>query len=104
MNKSTIQNPETPYSETPQINDRDLLNDALSMEKHLCSAYVNAMQEASHDALYQTIFSQMRDISKQQRGFFDLSFNHGWYALKPADSKEIQQTVQQFQGYKQQLQ
>ena len=104
MNKSSIQNPETPYSETPQMNDRDLLNDALSMEKYLCSAYENAMQEASHDALYQTIFSQMRDISKQQRSFYDLHFNHGWYELKPADSKEIQQTVQKFQGYKQQLQ
>lgn len=104
MNKSTVQNTETPFAETPELNDRDLISDALATEKQLCSSYGTATQEASHDALYQMIFSQLRDISKQQRNFYELQFKHGWYALTPADSKGIQETVQQYQGYKQQLQ
>lgn len=104
MSEQTIQNPETPFSESAQLNDRDILNDALSTEKHLCNSYLTAMNEASHDAFYQLIFSQMRDTSKQQRSFFDLLFTHGWYVLTPSSSKDIQQAVKQFQGYKQQLQ
>lgn len=99
-----MQNPETPYAETSQLNDRDMLNDALSTEKYLCHSYGTAMHEASHDALYQLIFSQMRATSTQQRNFYELLFTHGWYTLAPADANEIQQVVQQFEGYKQQLQ
>ncbi|EPD50577.1 hypothetical protein HMPREF1210_02546 [Paenisporosarcina sp. HGH0030] len=104
MNQQTVKNPQTPYVETPQLNDRDILNDALSTEKYLCNSYATAMHEASHDALYQTIFTQLRATSKQQRSLYDLMFKHGWYKLTPADPKEIQQATQQFQGYKQQLQ
>ena len=101
MSGNNIKNPETPFPKTQQLNDRDILNDALSTEKYLCQSYVTAMQEASHDSLYQTIFDQFRETSKQQRSLYDLAFKHGWYALTPHDSQEIQQTVQQFQGYKQ---
>jgi len=104
MSVSPIKNPQTPYPETPELNDRDILSDALSTEKYLCHSYQTAMQEASHDALYQLIFAQLRDTSKQQRNFFDLQFVHGWYVLTPSTAQEIQQAVQQFQGYKQQLQ
>ena len=104
MSEKTIKNPQTPFPETPELNDRDILSDALSTEKYLCHSYLTAMQEASHDALYQLIFSQFRDTSKQQRSFYDLTFTHGWYVLTPTASQEIQQTVQQFEGYKQQLQ
>ena len=104
MNQQTVKNPETPFPETPQLNDRDILNDALSTEKYLCHSYETAMHEASHDALYQLIFTQLRNVSKQQRSFYELLFTHGWYTVTPADSQEIQQVVQQFQGYKQQLQ
>ncbi|WP_019414533.1 spore coat protein [Paenisporosarcina sp. TG20] len=97
-----IKNPETPYPETPSLNDRDILSDALSMEKYLCHSYETAMHEASHDNLYQIIFSQLRNTSKQQRSFYDLHFTHGWYVLTPADSQEIQQVVQQFKDDKQQ--
>lgn len=104
MNQQTVKNPETPHAETPQLNDRDILNDALSTEKYLCGSYLTAMNEASHDALYQVIFTQFKDTSKQQRSFYDLLFTHGWYTLSPADTQEIKQASQQFEGYKQQLQ
>jgi spore coat protein CotF len=104
VNQQTVKNPETPHAETPQLNDRDILNDALSTEKYLCGSYATAMHEASHDALYQIIFTQLRDTSKQQRSFYDLLFTHGWYTLTPADPQEIKQVTQQFQEYKQQLQ
>ena len=92
------------HEPTNRKESRNILNDALSTEKYLCSSYTTAMHEASHDALYQVIFTQLRDTSKQQRSFYDLMFTHGWYTLTPADTQEIQQATQQFQGYKQQLQ
>lgn len=99
-----IENPKTQHPETPELNDRDILNNALSTEKHLCNSFVTAMHEASHDSLYKVIFDIMEDTSQQQRKFYDLAFKHGWYALTAAGKEEITQLEQQFSGYKQQLQ
>lgn len=104
MESSTIKNPSAQVPETPELNDRDLITDALSTEKHLCNSYATAMHEASHDAYYQVISGIFEDTSKQQRKFYDLMFQHGWYSLTPAQSAEIKQAEQQFSNSKQQLQ
>jgi len=104
MESSTIKNPSSQVPETPEINDRDLITDALSMEKHLCNSYSTTMHEASHDAYYQVIFGLFEDTSNQQRKLYDLMFQHGWYPLTPAQQSEIQQAEQKFNNSKQQLQ
>lgn len=97
-----IQNTETQIQKTPQLNDRDYLNDMLLTEKYMCVSYVHALQEASHQALYQdikTIFDQEADL---QRDLYNVMFNKGWYKLESQDPQKIVQTQQQFKQYAEQ--
>ncbi|GAY78470.1 spore coat F-containing protein [Sporolactobacillus inulinus] len=97
-----IQNPEAQVSKTPQMNDRDYLNDVLLTEKYLGVSYVHALQEASHQALYQDIKNVSEQTCDHQRDLFNLMFNKGWYKMESQDPQKIQQTVQQFTQYAQQ--
>ncbi|EST12833.1 MAG: spore coat protein [Sporolactobacillus laevolacticus] len=97
-----IQNTETQVPKTQQMNDRDYLNDVLLTEKYLGTSYVHALQEASHQALYQDIKSVFDATCDHQRDLFNLMFNKGWYKFESQDPQKIQQTQQQFAQYAQQ--
>ena len=45
-----IQNPEMQIQKTPQMNDRDFINDQLATEKYMTNSYNIALNEASHDS------------------------------------------------------
>lgn len=97
-----IQNTETQIQKTPQLNDRDYLNDMLLTEKYMCVSYVHVLQEASHQALYQdikAIFDQEADL---QRDLYNVMFNKGWYKLESQEPQKIVQTQQQFKQYAEQ--
>lgn len=97
-----IQNTETQTPKTPQMNDRDYLNDVLLTEKYLCTSYVHALQEASHQSLYQDIKTVSDQTCDHQRDLFNLMFNKGWYKLDSEEPQKIQQAIQQFTQYAQQ--
>ncbi|MFT8361907.1 MAG: spore coat protein [Sporolactobacillus sp.] len=97
-----IQNTETQIQKTPEMNDRDYLNDMLLTEKYLGTSYVHALQEASHQSLYQDIkgvFDQEADL---QRDLYNVMFNKGWYKLESQEPQKIVQAQQQFSQYAQQ--
>ncbi|GAA0327013.1 hypothetical protein GCM10008967_16930 [Bacillus carboniphilus] len=98
-----IQNPETQVPKTPQMNDRDLINDLLSAEKYMTNAYSSALNEASHDQLYQDILQIFTDTQNAQRRLYNAMFQKGWYGLEAADQQQLQQSYDQFSGYKNQL-
>lgn len=102
-NQQKIQNPKTPVPETPQMSDRDLVNDLLSMEKYMTASYNNAMNEASHEALYQDLLSVFTETQNEQRELFNLMFQNGWYKLEAAEQQKVQQSFQQHQGYSNQF-
>lgn len=104
MESSTIKNPETQQPQNEDMNDRDMLTDALSTEKYLCGSYTIAMNEASNDSVYEMISDFFDDTSRQQRKFYDLLFQHGWYSITPAQESEIKKAQQNFSDLKQQLQ
>ncbi|MDN4072480.1 spore coat protein [Fictibacillus terranigra] len=98
-NQNKIQNPESPVPKTPQMNDRDFLNDILSYEKYMTASYSTAMNEASHDALYQEIHSIFDETKNMQRELYSLMFQKGWYSLTPEQPQKLQQAAQQYAGY-----
>ncbi|WP_335870254.1 spore coat protein [Bacillus sp. 2205SS5-2] len=98
-----IQNPETQIPKTPQMNDRDFVNDLLATEKYMTDSYCTALNEASHDALYQDILSIFNETQNAQRELFNCMFRNGWYKLEAADQQKLQQSHQQFQGYSSQF-
>lgn len=96
-----IKNPETPVPKTPQMNDRDFLNDALTTEKYISSSYSTALKEASHESLYRTIASVSQETDDCHRNLYNLMFKNGWYGLEKETPQTIQQSVQQFSNYMQ---
>ncbi|MFZ4450862.1 spore coat protein [Salibacterium aidingense] len=100
---SKIQNPETQIPKTPEMNDRDFLNDMLTTEKYMTSSYSYAMNEASHENLYDQISMICDETQNSQRTLFNLMFKKGWYSFETAPSQALDQTYQQFTGYTNQL-
>ncbi|WML47040.1 spore coat protein [Neobacillus sp. PS3-34] len=98
-NQQKIQNPESQIPKTPQMNDRDFINDLLAQEKYLTTSYSIAMHEASHDGLYQDIMAIFSETEKCQRDLYNLMFKKGWYKIEAAEQQKLQQSYQQFQGY-----
>ncbi|MFT8319146.1 MAG: spore coat protein [Sporolactobacillus sp.] len=93
---TTIQNTETQSPKTAQLNDKDYLTDMLLTEKYLGVSYVHALQEASHQALYQDIKTVFDQESDHQRDLYNLMFNKGWYKFESQEPQKILQTQQQF--------
>lgn len=94
-----IQNPETKIQKTPEMNERDFINDILSTEKYMTSSYVTYLHEASHTSLYHDIQMIFNETQNAQRELYNVMFQKGWYKIEPADQQKLQQSHQQFQGY-----
>ncbi|MHC8523025.1 spore coat protein [Rossellomorea sp. H39__3] len=97
MDQSKIQNPKTQVPDTPQMNDRDFMTDILALEKHMTASYGTALNEASHDGLYQDILSVFTETQNAQRDLYNEMFRKGWYSLEAADNQTLQQSLKQHQ-------
>lgn len=103
MNQQTIQNPESPVQKTPQMNDRDYINDLLATEKYMTDSYSTALNEASNQQLYQDLLTIFTETQNMQRELYGLMFQKGWYKLEAAEQQKLQQSFQQFKGYSNQF-
>ena len=103
MDQNKIQNPAVQINKTPNMNDRDFINDMLSTEKYLTNGYDTALNEASHSSLYQDLLSIYTETQNCQRELFNLMFKKGWYSFEAANPQSLQQSFQQFQGYSNQF-
>ncbi|HET7627374.1 MAG TPA: spore coat protein [Bacillales bacterium] len=102
MNNNKIQNPVSQVPKTPQMNDRDFVNDMLLTEKYMTDGYSTALNEMSHEGLYQDIKTLFNETQDCQHQLFYLMFKKGWYSMAPAQSQHIQQDVQKFSNYAEQ--
>ncbi|GAA5417127.1 hypothetical protein Pryu01_02188 [Paraliobacillus ryukyuensis] len=103
MNQQKVQNPETQVPKTPEMNDRDFLNDMLATEKYMTQSYSIALNEASNQTFYQDLSAIFNETQNMQRTLYNLMFKNGWYSIDKADQNQIQQTRQQFSAYTNQL-
>ncbi|MBU8906628.1 spore coat protein [Desertibacillus haloalkaliphilus] len=100
---SKIENPQTQVPKSPQMNDRDFINDQLSTEKYMTSSYSVAMNEASHEGLYRDIATIANETQDCQRNLFNLMFKKGWYSFEAEPQQKLNQSYQQFSGYNNQF-
>ncbi|MFK4997310.1 spore coat protein [Bacillus sp. N9] len=84
---------------TPQMNERDFLNDILTTEKYMTTSYTIALHEASHQHLYDDLLTIFNETQQVQRNLFNLMFQKGLYNLEAQDEQKIQQSYQQHVGY-----
>lgn len=102
QNQNQIANPQSgqlPKVKGPQINDRDLLNDALSTCKYLSDSLDIAVKEASHNELHEDFKRILNETLQSAREMYNLMFQKGWYKLEAAEQQKLQQAYQQFSGY-----
>ncbi|NEU30116.1 spore coat protein [bacterium LRH843] len=98
-----IKNPEMQVPKTPQMSERDFLNDMLSTEKYMTSSYGIVLHEASHDQLYQDLSNIFQETQNCQRDLYNMMFRKGFYALEAAEGQKLAQSYQQFSGYSNQF-
>lgn len=106
QNSNQIANPQTgqlPKVKTPEMNDRDFLNDGLSTCKYLTDSLNVALREASHNQLYNDILQILQETHNSSRELFNLMFKNGWYKLEAEDQQKIDQAYQQFSNYSSQF-
>ncbi|MDF1508551.1 spore coat protein [Robertmurraya sp. DFI.2.37] len=97
-----IANPSTgqlPKVKTPEMNERDFMNDGLSTCKYLTDSLNVAVREASHDQLYQEFLQILEETHQSSRDLFNLMFKKGWYKLEAAEQQKVDQAHQQFSNY-----
>lgn len=94
-----IQNPEMPVPKTPQMSERDFLNDQLTTEKYMTNSYSVGLNELSNNQLYLDISSIFNETQNCQREVYNVMFRKGFYSLEAADQQKLEQTYQQFSGY-----
>lgn len=97
QNQQKIGNPQTPVPTTTNMNDRDFVTDLLSTEKYMTSGYNTALNEFSHESLYQDIQRIALETQKTQRHLYDVMFRYGWYSVEAAEQQKLQQAHQKFQ-------
>ncbi len=97
-----ISNPQTPVPTTSEMNDRDFVNELLTTEKYMTTAYCTALHEFSHESLYQDIQSIFDESQKRKENCMTSCSNMDGILLKrrmPRSRKEsyqkFQQTIQQ---------
>ncbi|MFW6306988.1 MAG: spore coat protein, partial [Bacillota bacterium] len=81
---NTIQNPKKGIIEnkSPEMNDRDFLNDILATEKYLTDGFNTFAREASHNDLHNDIRTILNETHDCERDLFNLMFKDGFYSFQ----------------------
>ncbi|GAA4713431.1 spore coat protein [Brevibacillus fulvus] len=101
-NSNMIANPQTgqlPKVKSPEMNDRDFINDALATCKYLTDSLNVAVREASHRELYEEMLQILTETHQSAREMYEVMFRKGWYKLEAEEQQKLQQTYQQFSNY-----
>jgi len=87
------------YSQTPDMNERDYLNDILVNEKYLTNGLNTFSREASHQELFDDVKQILNETHDCARDIFNVMFREGFYELEAAEEQKVQQTKQKFTDY-----
>lgn len=100
--KKKLSNPETEYlCENPdEINDKDILNNILLIEKWIGNSYSTALSEMSNNYLYKELENIFIETKKVAHDAFELAFNNGWYNLEESTDTKIKEAYKKFDTMK----
>lgn len=89
---------------TPIFTEQEIMNDALSSEKQMISAYGTFLAESTCENLRTELTKILNDKQQIQYEIFDAMKKKGWYNTKNADLNEVQTATQKFQTINQSMQ
>lgn len=95
----TIEQPKAGKHKTPQMNDRDRINDVLAMEKYLTDSFNVAAREASHEELHRDMMTILMETHQCQRDLYLTMFRQGVYKVEAEEQQKLDQTYKQFSNY-----
>ena len=84
-----IENQKVEVPSSIEVNDRDILNTLLEIEKNMSVNMTVFLNEASNEVLYNEIFDMFESVKIKQRDLFELLFRKGWYSLEEAQEDKI---------------
>ena len=85
------------------LNDQDRMEDLLSQEKYLISAYSTFIPEVACPELRAVMSDNLQDCVQNQYSIFDRMSQLGWYPTKSADAQEVDAARQKYQQMKQRM-
>lgn len=86
-------------TKTPELNDRDRINDILATEKYLTDSFNVFTKETSNNKLYSDIKQILNDTHNCTRDIFNIMNQKGFYNLEAAQQQKIQQAWNKFSNY-----
>lgn len=93
------QNPIHPH----MMKDKDMLEDILTIEKHIAGVYNTSITESACQNLRQVLGSNMDETLKDQYDVFNEMSTRGFYQTKPANPQDITTAQQKYQQEQSQL-
>lgn len=84
-----VENPKIEVTKGIEINDKDMLNSLLEIEKNMSVNLTIAMNEASNETLYERLFDSFETIKDLQRDLYEIAFRYGWYSLEEAENNKV---------------
>ncbi|XOQ49089.1 MAG: Coat F domain protein [Eubacteriales bacterium] len=99
MNNSQSSNSQ---SSGAQMQDKEILTDVLTSQKHLTETYNSFANECATPNVRDEFMRILEDEHKIQAEVFDDMKKRGWYPTPAAEQQKIQQAKQKFQNQNQQ--
>lgn len=93
MNNNKVGNQKVEVPKTPEMNDRDYLNDVLQNEKCMSDNLSIALNEASNEQLFNEVLAMFSATKAAARDLYNMMFKFGWYSLEKAEAQKINQTI-----------
>lgn len=81
-----------------QFNAKEMMNDALSTQKHLTETYNTWANECVSPTLKNEFMSILEEEHQIQHDLFKDMQQRGWYQVEQADTNKVNQAKQKFQN------
>lgn len=89
---------------TPIFTEQEMMNDALSSEKQIITAYGTYLAESTCENLRSELSKIINDKQQIQYQIFDAMKKKGWYNTKNANMNDVQTAAQKYQTVQQSMQ
>lgn len=76
------------------MTDKEILMDVLENEKNMTTNMVYALNEASHEKLYNELFNIFEGVSESAKELFALAYDLNYYQLEAEKKTKIEKTTQ----------
>jgi spore coat protein CotF len=87
-----------------QMQERELMDDVLSSQKHITGTYNDFTNECVNANVRSEFMRILNEEHQIQSDVFDEMKKRGWYQTPNADLEKVQQAKQKFQNQQQQMQ